>query len=334
MAVVHLSTSCLAFVPPIRITLPRPGLDNIQTSQDWATKRVKLNFDLFVKKLETLDENKQNDDSGKDDTIFARLKLRAASIASSVQSTLNQWRTALPRNAFHRLRDSGFGKIINLDEFKKKEPMHPPKSSSIEGLPSGSRWATAHPGTDLSGTWKPIITPEFLKEYDEYLANCGTSFFFRQLCLKFCSTTRETIIQRDNGRILELDGKSPAGGWKRSLVSSGASASSPQYQVAYTEFLDPDKDKVQVEAWWEKEGTVHHSILRNKPTVGGGEFDTLRYLSTDASSGSVDSDAVTACDQTILVTESTFRPSQKHLSNPSGSVFKPAHVRWEYSRVV
>lgn len=275
-----------------------------------------------IRSDETKDDDK-NDDN-KDESILGRFKARAASITSSVQTTVN------------RLRRPFFRSKLHPHDHTRDEPTidAPVKSYiSTEGLPEGSRWEVAHPDIDLSGTWRPIITPEFLKKYDEYLTHCGSSYLFRQLCLKFCSTTRETITQQDDGRILEIDGRTPAGNWKRSLISSGASATSPQFQVAYAEFLDPDKERVQVEAWWEKDGSVHHSILRNKPSVGGGEFDTLRYLSSCDNTSSVNNDGVTEPNKVILVTESTFHPSSEHLNNPSSSKFKPAHIRWEYTRV-
>ena len=185
-------------------------------------------------------------------------------------------------------------------------------------LPKGPRWAVAHPDTDLSGTWKPIITSEFQDQYEEYLTNCGTTFVFRKVCLKFCSTTRETIEQVEDGRVLHFHAKSPAGVWKRSLISSGADASRDDYEAVHAEFLDPDREMVKVEAWWEDQGRVHKSVLRNKPKVCGGEFETLRYLTEDEETGKL-----------LLVTDSTFHPSPEHVNNPSCK-FKPAFVRWKY----
>jgi len=197
--------------------------------------------------------------------------------------------------------------------------------STMDLLPKGPRWAIAHPETDLSGTWRPLVTKEFQQEYDTYLQNCGTSYMFRQVVLNFASTTRETITQVDQGRVLHFYGTAPGGnGWKRSLISSGADAddesSDESYEPIHAEFLDPDKELVKVEAWWEDCGRVHKSFLRNKPKVRGGEFESKRYLITDEVTG-----------EKQLVCESIFHPSQKHLDNPS-SEFKPAFVRWKYQR--
>lgn len=190
-------------------------------------------------------------------------------------------------------------------------------SGDMGDLPTGPRWAIAHPTTDLTGTWKPVINPDFLDRYDKYLTNCGTNYMFRQVCLKFCRTTREAVDQEEDGRRLHLTGKSPAGGWKRTLISSGADTSSEEYEAAYAEFLDPDKERVKVEAWWEEEGRVHRSVLREKAGVKGGTFETLRYLDPD--------------DEKILMTDSTFHPSPDHLDDAS-SKFKPAFIRWKYTK--
>lgn len=268
--------------------------------------------------------------SGSSSTLLESLRMKTSALRASFQARWDRLRTSLSRRT-----------TTNNDVEKASTTVEKITSSSSStgqstqtDLPKGSRWAVAHPNVDLSGTWKPIITADFLKQYDEYLANCGASYFFRQLCLKFCSTTRETITQAQDGRILELNGQTPAGSWKRSIISSGAeSSSSNEYDVQYAEFLDPDKELVQVEAWWEEQGSIHKSILRNKPTVRGGEFETLRYLNNNTKGGN---DATTVSDdsnslkQTTLVTESIFRPGA---SSGKDSKFKPTYIRWEYTRV-
>jgi hypothetical protein len=191
--------------------------------------------------------------------------------------------------------------------------------SEEESLPKGPRWVIAHPSTDLTGTWVPLIDSEFQNVYRQYLENCGTSLVFRQVCLNFCGVTRERIEQAEQGRLLHLHGKSPAGGWKRTLVSSGADIDKETYEPVHSEFFDPDKELVKVEAWWEEQGTVHKSWLRNKPGVAGGEFESTRYLK-DNQDGSVE-----------LICESIFHPSESDRNNPS-SKFKPGFVRWRYRK--
>ena len=76
---------------------------------------------------------------------------------------------------------------------------------------------------------------------------------------------------------------------------------------------DPDGDIVQVEAWWEQEGTVHKSWLRDKPSVYGGAFETSRYMESE----------------NVLVCESKFHPSS---TAPASKKFKYGHVIWKYKR--
>jgi hypothetical protein len=269
------------------------------------------------------DLSDDGDDSPRTNGLSQRLNVFASSIRKSLRSAWNRLKLSLADEV--DLKGLTATKVV----WSAAEMSVTDDDDTGDSLPTGMRWAVAHPKIDLSGTWKPIVTADFLKQYDEYLSSCGATFFFRQLCLKFCSMTRETITQIDDGRILELDGKTPAGSWKRLLVSSGADFSSSTFDVKYSEFFDPDKDLVQVEAWWEDQGRVHRSILRNKQTVDGGEFETLRYLSDCLCCHGNDSNGTaTRVTALTLVTESTFRPK-----STASSQFKQAHIRWEYSRV-
>ena len=332
ITLIHLSGSA-AF---LSIGTPRPLLHKTpvieQRRSQWVLEQEQKS--LFHFALASKSKGGGNNDQGQTVSIIDRFKSRAAIFMSSIQTTVNHWRRSLSKvNILHDASQSHNAQRIDWNETNTTAPPESldPSQSLKEMLPEGARWEVSHPDVDLSGTWKPIITPQFLKEYDEYLKNCGASYFFRQLCLKFCSTTRETITQSEDGRTLELDGKTPAGGWKRSLISSGASVASPQYQVAYAEFLDPDKEQVQVEAWWEDEGRVHRSILRNKLSVGGGEFETLRCLASKNGNTGEGKHGDTSMDQDVLITESIFHPSETTTSN---SKFKPTRVRWEYSRML
>eukprot|EP00978_Attheya_sp_CCMP212_P025937 scaffold84390_cov36-Attheya_sp.AAC.1 len=143
-------------------------------------------------------------------------------------------------------------------------------------LPEGSRWATSFNRTDLSGKWKPIVTPEFKLTYDAYLKNCSQPMWFRNLCLNFVGTTREEIVQ--NGTQLVIRGTNPGGVWTRTLVSSGSDIHNATFEPIIVEFPDPDKEMVQVESWWMNEGTWHKSWMRGKKRIKGGEFESTRYL--------------------------------------------------------
>jgi hypothetical protein len=176
--------------------------------------------------------------------------------------------------------------------------------------PPGPRWAIPARTTDLSGTWRPVITPAFKKEYEKYLENLGQSFAFRTLCLNFVGLTRETITQ--DGTLLNIRGTTPIGVWDRTLVSSGSNLTNAEYEPFNVTFLDPDKDLVDVEAWWEDGGTVHKSWLRGKPRVNGGEFESTRYLENN----------------NTLICESLFHPPNGTKANS----FRPAFVKWRFER--
>eukprot|EP00526_Cylindrotheca_closterium_P010762 CAMPEP_0113623484 /NCGR_PEP_ID=MMETSP0017_2-20120614/12083_1 /TAXON_ID=2856 /ORGANISM="Cylindrotheca closterium" /LENGTH=391 /DNA_ID=CAMNT_0000533439 /DNA_START=262 /DNA_END=1433 /DNA_ORIENTATION=- /assembly_acc=CAM_ASM_000147 len=151
------------------------------------------------------------------------------------------------------------------------------------------RSVTAASHVDLSGTWRPIVTPHFKAEYDQYLQNCSQSFIFRKVIVNGISLQKETIRQLENGKDLQIVASNPAGNWNRTLVSSSS------LDPLHVTMQDPDGDTVQVEAWWEDDGKVHKSWLRNKPRLMGGAFETSRYLHQE--------------DPNILVCDSIFHPS-------------------------
>lgn len=175
---------------------------------------------------------------------------------------------------------------------------------------SSTRQAMASPITDLSGTWSPIVTPSFKSQYDDYLKNCSQSFVFRKVVVNGIEYQRETIRQLDQGQSLEIIAQNPAGNWNRTLVASDIN------NPLNTTIVDPDKDTVNVEAWWEDNGTKHKSVLRGKPRVNGGVFETVRYLDKE--------------DENVLVCESTFLPNE---SEGSSSSFKHGHIIWRFRRV-
>jgi len=177
-------------------------------------------------------------------------------------------------------------------------------------ITSTTRQATASPNTDLSGTWSPIVTPSFKSEYDDYLKNCSQSFMFRKVVVNGIEYQRETIRQLDNGQNLQIIAQNPAGNWNRTLIASD------ENNPMNATIVDPDKDTVNVEAWWEENGTRHKSVLRGKPRLKGGVFETVRYL-----------DEV---DEDVLVCDSKFLPSELEGSSSS---FKYGSVLWRFQRV-
>lgn len=183
-------------------------------------------------------------------------------------------------------------------------------------FPTTQRWAVAANTTDLSGTWKPIITPTFRQEYDNYLIHCGEGILFRRAMMGAIGFSREVIEQLDGGRELAITGTTPIGSWKRILIASGHSPNEDSreslFEPVFSSFQDPDGDRVTVESWWEDEGHKHKSWLRGKPRVLGGVFETTRYLENGSNS---------------LICESIFHPPPGHDDR-----FEEARVEWKFER--
>jgi len=76
-------------------------------------------------------------------------------------------------------------------------------SSSDDGT-SSSRSSNAADNVNLSGTWRPIVTPEFKEEYDEYLKNCSQSYMFRKIAVNGISLQKEIFRQLNDGIDLEI----------------------------------------------------------------------------------------------------------------------------------
>ena len=120
----------------------------------------------------------------------------------------------------------------------------------------------------------------------------------------------EIITQKNQGRDLEIFATNPAGQWNRTLIASGTVDDTVEFVATNATLVDPDGDTIQVESFWEDDGTVHRSILRGKPRLGGGSVESLRYLE----------------GQDVLICESRFHPP------PSPSKFLPAQITWRFAR--
>ena len=158
---------------------------------------------------------------------------------------------------------------------------------------------------NLSGTWRPIVTSEFKKQYDSYLINCCESLLFRKVVVNGIGLQKEIINHIIETGDLEIIATNPAGNWNRTLISSDAD------NPLNATIIDPDGDAVQVEAWWTENGTRHKSLLQGKPRVEGGVFETVRYLESD----------------NVLVCDSSFHPCAS-----SSKKFKYGNVVWKFQR--
>ena len=87
--------------------------------------------------------------------------------------------------------------------------------------PVGERWAIAGNGVDLSGKYRVIVTEEFKKAYDEYLASLGQPLIVRTVALGIIGRTTEELSMTEKGKYLLIRGTNARGIWDRTLVASG-----------------------------------------------------------------------------------------------------------------
>jgi hypothetical protein len=169
----------------------------------------------------------------------------------------------------------------------------------------GDRWAVST--VDLSGEWEIVVSDEFKQQYDKYLALLGQPVLIRSVALSIVGLTTEETVQRNDGRELFIRGRNVRGCWERSLTSSGADETSPEYEAVRVPIVTADSETVYSEAWWEDGGTVHRSWLRGVQKYGGGDFESRRYLDGD-----------------MLVCESTFHPADASREKAS--------ITWRFKR--
>jgi len=149
---------------------------------------------------------------------------------------------------------------------------------------TGERWAIPDPNIDLSGNWRIVVTKEFKKEYDRYLAKLGQPVIVRSVAINIVDRTVEEIEQKHGGREFSIRGENLRGIWDRTLISSGADFGDDGQVVECGEhhlrtvISTADNEKVESEAWWGSDGTVHHSWLLGITRYGGGDFEARRYF--------------------------------------------------------
>jgi hypothetical protein len=195
-----------------------------------------------------------------------------------------------------------------VEKAKEKKSAKKPKVEA-SGKPVGDRWAIAAPGVDLSGEWTLVVNEDFRKEYDEYLKQLGQPFIVRSVALTIIALTSEVTQQTEEGRNLLIRGTNARGIWKRTLVTSGTDSDNNEFTPLQVPIVTADDERVEAEAWWEGEGTVHRSWMRGLNKYGGGDFESRRYLEDGGR---------------VLVCESTFHPREKDR--------KDASVTWRFLR--
>ena len=182
-------------------------------------------------------------------------------------------------------------------------------SAQLGQLPYGDRWAVAAPGIDLTGHWELIVTDDFRRDYDAYLAALGQPILVRTVALGIVGMTTEETKQTDDGKSLLIRGKNARGTWDRTLVASGATPGEDHYVPLHVPIMTADSEQVEAEAWWTDEGRVHVSWLRGVTKYGGGEFESRRYLEDDGN---------------LYVCETTFHRRDKSKD--------PARITWRFRR--
>ena len=197
---------------------------------------------------------------------------------------------------------------------------------------------------DLSGLWKPIVTPQFKIDFHNYLVNCSVSYWHRKLLMKALSFQTHQIIQYDvhddNGQptTLTIMDQTPVGSWGRTLLA-----------FKNTTLIDPHGDQIEIESWWEMNTTssiedeeqhhpsrhhhgdrhfsIHKSIVRGKPSFQGGTVETSRYVVKNHEEESTDGSITNHRD--ILICESTFHPG------PNAPLsFKHAEIVFRFQRLL
>ena len=197
---------------------------------------------------------------------------------------------------------------------------------------SRSRQTRSAGHVNLSGTWKPIVTERFKKEYDTYLSNCRQPYLYRKLLVNGIVFQKEHIRQLNDGRELMIIATNPVGDWNRTLLTSSFD------MPTNVTIIDPDGDTVYIEAYWINNGTKHKSILRGKPNVMGGYFETVRYLEQQqqqqqqhrggSSNGNDNNDKER---EDVLICESKFYPPSTSLHGKSKK-FNYGQVVWRFER--
>lgn len=166
---------------------------------------------------------------------------------------------------------------------------------AVRETPSGDRWSVAAPGVDLSGKWELIVTNDFKKQYDKYLAGLGQPRIVRSVALSgpVIGQTMEELIQIDQGHSLIIRGTNVRGTWDRTLVASGSTKNSETFEPLITPIRTVDQELVEAEAWWEDEGKAHVSWMRGVIMYGGGSFYSKRYFEEKEND---DDETVYACE--------------------------------------
>mmetsp|Transcript_10957 Transcript_10957/g.26340 ORF Transcript_10957/g.26340 Transcript_10957/m.26340 type:complete len:532 (+) Transcript_10957:306-1901(+) len=191
-----------------------------------------------------------------------------------------------------------------------KSPTVSQLRSTIDKSSYASHWV------DLTGKWRPAqtISRQDLEDYNLFLTACCSdqiSYWTRKLLTSSTIVSRQEFVvkQLDRGRIVEFVDIHPlsSNAWNRTIVTSRITGNrnrirlgtnSPVvsregnkkldgFQPYKNRSNDPQGSKIVIEAYWQKNGTVHTSLIRKDCDHGdedehcvtsNGWLETKRYL--------------------------------------------------------
>jgi hypothetical protein len=287
----------------LQIIRRHKGITGHPDTACWLSQPRLISEPLQLQPNESDQEESPQSDLLLDEPTKLAQRERLKNLLRHMRDLLPRMRVCLP--AFQARIKSIETELAQEDDDEDFEPESTTAEDETNASEKNDRQSSAASHVDLSGTWRPIVTPEFKQEYDQYLLNCSESYMFRKVIVNGISLQKESIRQLDDGAQLQIVASNPVGNWNRTLVASA--------EPTNVTIKDPDGDVVQVEAWWEQEGTVHKSWLRDKPRILGGAFETARYLESE----------------NVLVCESRFHPSP---TTSASKNFKYGHVVWKFKR--
>lgn len=226
------------------------------------------------------------------------------------------------------------------------------ESAAAEVLPGNTHQKSlaADQGVvDLTGRWRPseTISAQDLADYDEFLKACCSdtiSYWTRKLVVSSSIVSRQELLvkQLDQGRIVEFVDIHPLASnvWNRTIVltssngsSEGDSQSDRSHRPNPNRLNGPRGDPVLIEAYWQKNGTVFTSFLRNDNNDGDSNANkalvqTRRYLRSEEEGNDAETNRV-------MVVETIYYPTY-NIETPDEQGDNAAATRmvWNWEEVI
>jgi len=187
-------------------------------------------------------------------TIFELFQLQKVALNANVSE--NDVKKVFGNNTDLISRTSGSSVLSQLQSFCEKS-------------------SRADPRVDLTGRWRPskTISTQYLNDYDDFLKACCSdqlSYWTRTLVSSSSIVSRQELVvkQLDGGRVLEIVDIHPLTSrhYNRTIVTSKNTENSEilqdDYQAYENRLKDPMGNPILIEAYWQENGTVHTSLVR------------------------------------------------------------------------